>query len=184
MSPTFGAALWTMDYSLKAASSHVARTYFHHGTISNCYYCWWGRYSMGTPYYGAYMATAAMAGGAHILALDDGKTNYAVYLIYDSLSNPLRAVLYNSDFYNGAGTRGSQTFVLSGLTSGSVKAKRLTALSALSRQDKGERATFGQQAFTDGTCMISGTESLETFSVVRGTATFKVLASEALLVYL
>ena len=44
VSPTFGAALWTMDYVLRAATSNIKRSYFHHGTIGLCYYCWWGRY--------------------------------------------------------------------------------------------------------------------------------------------
>ena len=44
VSPTFGAALWTMDYVLQAATSNIKRSYFHHGTIGLCYYCWWGRY--------------------------------------------------------------------------------------------------------------------------------------------
>jgi hypothetical protein len=120
VSPTFGAALWTMDYTLMAALSNLKRLYFHHGTIGNCQYCWWGRYSIGNPYYGAYMATSAMANGSYIAVLHDGKSNYAIYVIYDCLSKPLRAVLYNSDYYAGSGARGRQDFELTGLTSSSV----------------------------------------------------------------
>ncbi|KAJ8109392.1 hypothetical protein ONZ43_g6148 [Nemania bipapillata] len=43
VSPSFGAALWTMDYVVRAAYSNISRTYFHHGTVGNCQYCFWGR---------------------------------------------------------------------------------------------------------------------------------------------
>ncbi|KAF4633644.1 hypothetical protein G7Y89_g4471 [Cudoniella acicularis] len=184
VSPTFGVGLWTMDYVLQASLINIKRTYYHHGTVGLCYYCWWGRYDMGAPYYGAYAATAAMAGGSYISMLDDGTTNNAAYVIYDSAQKPLRALLYNSNYYNGTGTRGSQSFVLSNLTLSTIQAKRLTAASALSRQDEGSIPTFGGQSFTNGACTISGTEAFESTSVVRGTATFAVGDSEALLVYL
>lgn len=184
VSPLFGAALWTMDYVLRAATSDIKRSYFHHGTIGECYYCWWGRYDMGSPYYGAYAATAAMAGGSYISALDSGTTNYAVYLVYDAAKKPLRALLYNSDYFNGTGTRGTESFVLTGLSATSVKAKRLTAASALSRVDQGSNPTFGGQMFANVTCAIGGTETYESTVVSGGQATFSVGASEALLVYL
>ncbi|TVY28276.1 Beta-glucuronidase [Lachnellula hyalina] len=185
VSPAFGAALWTMDYALRTSLANIKRTYFHHGTIGACYYCWWGRYDMGAPYYGAYAAVAALAGGSYISALDDGSTNYAVYIIYDSARKPLRALLYNSDYYAvGTGTRGSQSFVLQGLTAASVKAKRLTAAGAGSRVDQGSNPTFGGQTFANVTCAIGGTEVFESTAVVTGAATFTVAASEALLLYL
>jgi hypothetical protein len=172
-----------MDYTLRASVTNIKRTYFHHGTLGACYYCWWGRYTVGAPYYGGYLATAAMAGGSYISALDAGTTNYATYIIYDSAKKPLRALLYNSDYY-ASGTRGSQTFVLTGLTATSVKAKRLTAANSLSRVDAGSPPTFGGQGFTDGTCVIKGTETFETTTVTSGQASFTLMASEALLVYL
>ena len=43
VSPTFGAALWTMDYVLRAVYTGISRIYFHHGTVGNCQYCFWGR---------------------------------------------------------------------------------------------------------------------------------------------
>ena len=139
---------------------------------------------MGSPYYGAYAATAAMAGGSYISALDAGTTNYAVYIIYDSAKKPLRALLYNSDYYNGTGTRSMESFELTGLTATTVKAKRLTAASALSRVDQGSNPTFGGQMFANVTCAIDGTETYESTTVSGGQATFSVKASEALLVYL
>jgi hypothetical protein len=102
VSATFGAAIWALDYILRASLAGIKRSYFHHGTLAACYYCWWERYSMGSPYYGAYAATAAMAGGSYISSLDTGSTNYAVCVVYDSVKNPLRAVLINSDYYSGS----------------------------------------------------------------------------------
>jgi Glycosyl hydrolase family 79 C-terminal beta domain len=184
VSPLFGAGLWTMDYVLLAASRGIKRSYFHQGTLGACYYCWWGRYDMGSPYYGAYTATAAMAGGSYISVLDAGTTNYAAYVIYDSSKKPLRALLYNSDYYSGTGTRGSEVFTLSGLTLSTTKAKRLTAANSNSRVDQGSIPTFGGQTFADGTCVISGTETYESTTVSSGEARFTVLASEALVLYL
>ncbi|KAK3313124.1 hypothetical protein B0H66DRAFT_569615 [Apodospora peruviana] len=184
VSPTFGAALWTMDYSLRAAYHNVSRIYFHHGTVGNCQYCFFGRYSMGAPYYGAYAAVALMAGGSHITALDSGTTNYAAYVVFDSQGAPLRALLYNSDYLSGGGTRSSQSFTLTGLTAATVKAKRLTAASAGSRVDQGSSPSFGGQTFVDGTCVADGTETYETTAVSGGQATFSLKATEALVVYL
>ncbi|KAI1171922.1 glycoside hydrolase family 79 protein [Nemania sp. FL0916] len=184
VSPTFGAALWTMDYVVRAAYSNISRTYFHHGTVGNCQYCFWGRYSMGAPYYGAYTATAFMADAASITALDDGSSNYAAYVTFDSAGAPLRALLYNSDYYSGSGTRSSQSFVLGGLAGSSVRAKRLVGDSAVARVDQGGKVTFGGQTFTNGDCRVSGTETFETVTVSGGQATMSLKASEALLVYL
>lgn len=184
MSPTFGAALWTMDYSLRATFSNMSRTYFHHGTVGNCQYCFWGRYSMGAPYYGATAAVALMAGASHLTALDTGTTNYAAYATFDSAGAPLRVLLYNSDYYAGSGTRSSTSFTLTGLGSTSVRAKRLTAASALSRPDQGGNPSFGGQYFNNGTCTVGGTETYETTAVSGGQATFTLKATEALLVYL
>ncbi|KAK3346592.1 hypothetical protein B0T25DRAFT_460863 [Lasiosphaeria hispida] len=184
VSPTFGCALWTMDYTLRATSSNISRIYFHQGTVGNCQYCFWGRYSMGSPYYGAYAAVALMAGAKHIAALDTGTTNYAAYAAFDSSGAPVRVLLYNSDYYAGSGTRSSQSFTLTGLTSASVRAKRLTASSALSRVDQGGDLSFGGQYFNNVTCTVGGTEDIETTVVSGGQATFSLKATEALLVYL
>jgi len=183
VSPLFGAALWTMDYVLRASLTHIKRSYFHHGTIGACFYCWWGRFDTGAPYYGAYTAVAAMAGGSYISALDPGTTAYAAYVIYDSTKKPLRALLYNSDFYSGTGTRTTEVFSLGGLGTGTLKAKRLTAASSNSRVDQGSNPTFGKQTFANGTCLATGTETFESTTISGGVAAFTVAASEALLVY-
>jgi hypothetical protein len=173
-----------MDYSLRATYSNISRTYFHHGTIGNCQYCFWGRSNMAAPYYGATTAVALLAGAGYLTALDSGLTAYAGYAAFDCNRAPLRILLYNSDFYVGNGTRTSQSFILTGLQGASVMAKRLTAGSALSRVDHGDRISFGGQYFADGTCAVGGLETFETTAVADGQATFVVRASEALLVYL
>ena len=94
--------------------------------------------------------------------------------------------MINSDYYGGTatGARNSMTFVLSGLTDGGIKAKRLTAPSSNSRVDQGENPTFGGQEIANVTCAVLGTEVWEEIDVVGGQASFVVGASEALLVYL
>ncbi|KAK3689891.1 hypothetical protein B0T22DRAFT_374914 [Podospora appendiculata] len=185
VSPSFGAALWTMDYALRAAYSNISRTYFHHGTVGNCQYCFWGRYAMGAPYYGATAAVALLAGARHLTALDSSTTAYAAYASFDADGAPLRVLLYNSDYFAN-GTRKSQTFTITGLGEArTVRAKRLTAAGgATARVDQGGNPTFGGQWFTNETCVVAGTETFETAVVEGGQATFQVKATEALLVYL
>jgi hypothetical protein len=139
---------------------------------------------MGAPYYGAYAATAFLANAATLTALDDGSSNYAAYVTFDSAGTPLRALLYNSDYFGGSGTRSSQSFELRGLMGSSLRAKRLTGDSAVARVDQGGKVTFGGQTFTNGDCKVSGNETLETLTVSGGQATVSLKASEALLVYL
>lgn len=178
-----------MDYILQATAANISRVYFHHGTVGNCQYCFWGRYSMGAPYYGATAATALLAGARTIAALDNGAGNYAGYASFDASGKPLRVLLYNSDYYTGSGSRSGQAFTLTGLAGGSeggsvLRAKRLTARSSLSRADRGDDITFGGQYWVNGTCVVGGEERFETARVENGQATFEVKAAEALLVYL
>ncbi|KAH7176813.1 hypothetical protein EDB81DRAFT_675770 [Dactylonectria macrodidyma] len=182
ISPTFGAGLWILDYVMQLVHMGTKAIYFHQGTIGNCQYCWWGRYSMGAPYFGAYFATLALADADQIAPLDDQTTAYAGYVIYKA-NVPVRVLLYNSDYYT-SGTRPSQTFTLTGLSSSTVTAKRLTAPFSTSRVDRGSNPTVGGQTFANGTCVLQGTAVTESKSVSGGAATFTLAASEALLVYL
>ncbi|QSZ32379.1 hypothetical protein DSL72_001953 [Monilinia vaccinii-corymbosi] len=180
VSPTFGAAIWTLDYTLHATTLNIDTVYFHHGTIGNCFYCWWGRYSAGAPYYGAWLATAAFAGSNYIQQLDAGNTNYGIYVLYNAQKVPIKAVLINSDYYDGKGSRGSQTFVLQGLSAGkATRAKRLTAASALSRVDRGSSPRFGGQIVENQTCFVKGAEVFENGRVGgTGAASFTVAATQ------
>ena len=137
---------------------------------------------MGAPYYGAYFATLALSGASQIAPLDNGDTAFAAYAIYSG-NEPVKVLLYNSDYY-ASGTRSTQSFILEGLTSNIVTTKRLSATSAMSRQDEGQNPSLGGQTFVNGTCKIQGTPVNETVSVTGGKVTFTVAASEALLVYL
>ncbi|KAL4930981.1 uncharacterized protein BDV17DRAFT_297481 [Aspergillus undulatus] len=179
ISPTFGAALWIVDYVMQLVTMGTEAVYFHQGTIGNCQYCWWGRYTTGAPYYGAYFATLALANADQIAPLDERTTNYAAYAIYEG-GSPARVLLYNSDYYT-SGTRSSQTYTLTGLPSSTLTARRLTAPYATSRADRGESPTLAGQTFGNGDCTVQGDEVVETASVTGGEATFTVGASEALL---
>ncbi|KAJ5946929.1 beta-glucuronidase [Penicillium verhagenii] len=182
ISPTFGAGLWILDYVMQSLVMGSKSLYFHQGTIGDCQYCWWGRYDMGSPYFGAYFATMALANADQIAPLDSGDTAFAAYAIYKS-GSPIRVLLYNSEYY-ASGTRSTQVFVLSGLPSSTVTAKRLTALYATSRVDEGQTPTVAGQYFANGTCVLTGDEILETTTASSGKATFTVSASEALLIEL
>jgi hypothetical protein len=137
---------------------------------------------MGSPYYGAYFATMALANADQIAPLDSQNSAYAAYALYKS-GAPVKVLLYNSDYYT-TGTRSSQTYTLSGISGSSVTSKRLTAPYATSRVDQGENPTVAGRTFANGTCTIQGTEAVEKTTVSAGEATFTVAASEALLVYL
>lgn len=139
---------------------------------------------MGAPYYGAYFATMALAGASQIAPLDDGTTNYAGYAIYTG-NRITKVLLYNSDYYDGTGTRSNKVFAIKELSGCSaITTRRLTASSAVSRQDRGQNPTVAGQTFANGTCSIQGTAIIETATVSSGTALFTLAASEALLVYL
>lgn len=139
---------------------------------------------MESPYYGAYAAAATLAGGTHIIALDSGTTPYSGYLVYNN-TTPIRALLYNSNFFDGNGTRTSETFVLTGVNidGQTVVAKRLTAPAATSEQNAGVAPTFGGQSFVNETCGITGAEVLENVPVVNSSVEVILKASEALLLY-
>ncbi|TLS27910.1 hypothetical protein PpBr36_01486 [Pyricularia pennisetigena] len=183
VSPTFGAALWTMDYSLRALSSNISNVYFHQGTVGNCQYCQFGRYTMGAPYYGATAATAFLSTGDSIAALDDGESAFAAYASFDKNGKPLRVLLYNSNYYT-TGDRPSEDFTLTGLADGTIRAKRLTAASAMIRADQSSQLSFGGQTWANVTCVAQGEETFESANVSGGQVTLKVGATEALVVYL
>jgi len=117
-----------------------------------------------------------------IAQLDNSASNIAVYILYSG-STPTRAVLYNSQYYT-SGARPAASVTLTGIGKSSVTARRLTAQAATSRQDQGQNPTFGGQTFTNGTCVAPGTAQQEITAVSGGSATFRLAASEALLVQL
>lgn len=183
ISQTFGAALWVLDYSLRAASTNIKRFYFHHGgPLSKSFYRWWSPGVVNSPYYGGYVATLAMAGASFIQPLDAGNSTYGGYVTFSARGKPMRIVLINSDYYDGHGSRLIHDFELRGLGCGSVSATRLTATSAMSRQDYGDAPTFGGSVISNSTCKPKGYLHKEHTFVSEGKASFQLAASEALLI--
>jgi hypothetical protein len=135
---------------------------------------------MGAPYYGAYMASLALSGASQIAEFDTGDPRYAAYAIYSG-DTPVKVLLYNSDYFTG-GSRDSVNFTISGIPDTSATAQRLTSSSSTNRVDQGATVTIAGQWFANGTCIQTGTESLETTAVSGGEATFTVAAAEALLI--
>jgi len=186
ISPTFGAALWIVDYVLQAALNGVDRLYFHQGTIGNCAYCFWGTTTVFAPYYGAaFVSNFLGTDGAKVAMLDDGTSALATYAVYSSTSTLLRLLLINSNYYNGTtGARPQSIFTFTGLpvlsSTRPVSAKRMTAPSATSLNN----VTIAGSAFTS-TCTQTGSVTLESVQVAsNGTFSVTMLASEALIVML
>ncbi|KAJ3975093.1 hypothetical protein EV361DRAFT_890688 [Lentinula raphanica] len=188
ISPTFGAALWIVDYVLQGSLNGVERSYFHQGTIGDCQYCWWGRFTTGAPFYGAYFVSAFLGtDGAKLEMLDDGTGAIASYVIFNSAGAPVRLLIYNSNYYDGTGTRSSTSVSFSGggvPASGTVTALRLTGPNATSRVDEGGIVTIGGGVTFDGDCNVVGSETRENVVVSGGVLTVNVQASEALIVFL
>ncbi|GKZ26880.1 hypothetical protein AbraCBS73388_003269 [Aspergillus brasiliensis] len=182
ISPTFGAGLWILDYVMQATILGVKQLFFHQGTIGNCPYCWWDE-SVNAPFYGAYTAALALSGASKVAQLDTGDSRFAAYAFYDSSDQPIRVLLYNSEYYT-SGTRSNVSVTLSGIpsTSTSVSALRLTGDAATTIVGEGA-ITIGGQTFANATCELQGTKELETIKASEGQATFTVQASEALLIY-
>ena len=116
--------------------------------------------------------------------LDDGTGALATYVVYSATGAPLRALVYNSDYFDGTGTRGVANATLSGLAGAAVRALRLTAPNAASRVDQGGVVTIGGGQTFANDCGTAGAQVFETVAVSNGTATVSVQASEALIVYL
>ncbi|CAL1708072.1 unnamed protein product [Somion occarium] len=187
ISPTFGAALWIVDYVLQGALNGVDRLYFHQGTIGNCAYCFWGTSSIFTPYYGvAFVSEFLGTDGAKVAMLDDGTSAIGVYVVYSSSNVPLRILVLNSNYFDGSGTRSPTSVSFTGLsTSSSTKqAKRLTAPNATSRSDQGAAVTIGGSASFASNCARAGTQNTESVSANGGSMSVSLQAAEALIVFL
>ncbi|KAL8276867.1 hypothetical protein RQP46_010695 [Phenoliferia psychrophenolica] len=184
ISTTFGAALWIVDYVMQALIIGVDRLYFHHGTIGNCQYCWWGDFNIASPYYGAYFVTEALAKSSSIVQLDTGTDSLAAYSILDAAGKVSKVLLYNSE-YSDVGLRSSELFTLVGLKGGPVSAKRLTSGAATDRVDEGNSPSISGLQFANATCAASGQQTVERYSVdAAGALTVTVQASEALLIFM
>lgn len=78
--------------------------------------------------------------------LDDGTGAVASYVIYNSAGAAVRLLVYNSNYYDGTGTRSSTSVSFTGggiPSSGTATALRLTGPNATSRVDEGGIVTIG-----------------------------------------
>ncbi|KAI8813802.1 Phosphopantetheine attachment site-containing protein [Cladochytrium replicatum] len=175
-------ALWIVDYNMQLIINGAQQVYFHAGTIGNCPYCWWGRDMAYAPYYGAYFSARVLAGASSLQALDDGKSAYAAYALYNDNGLPFKALLYNSDVYI-SGTRTSRTFTLSGITSASVSGLRFTGATANGLAENGSPPSIGGLKFSNTDCSRIGEETLETFAVSSGSVIVTLKASEMVLLF-
>ncbi|TFY70569.1 hypothetical protein EVG20_g2440 [Dentipellis fragilis] len=205
ISPTFGAALWIVDYVLQGAVNGIDRLYFHQGTIGNCVslrplplsshlcpQCHRNTASGATtrparpstaPPSSRNSSAPSAARASQCSTTAPGAV--ATYALYSSANQPLRVLIYNSAYYSGSGTRSAASVPLSGLSAtGSVRALRLTAPSAPARVDQGAAVTIGGGQTFAGDCSKAGAQTMETVAVSGGTATISVKASEALIVFL
>ncbi len=112
--PPFPSPVWTVSKLTRAIAS----------------FNWWSENQVNAPFYGGYMATLALAGGNHVIASDAGNDSYAQYIIYKN-NKPWKAVLINTEYYSGNGTRTTSRFTLSGLSSKKIKGLRMTASSSV-----------------------------------------------------
>ncbi|EGF98481.1 family 79 glycoside hydrolase, partial [Melampsora larici-populina 98AG31] len=188
ISPTFGAALWTLDYIIQALLSGISSLYFHHGTLGNSQYSFWGRYAIGAPYYGAYFAALALRGIDGIFQLDDGTSPYGAYLLTQK-SKPIRILLYNSRYRpEGSNSRVTINVDLSGfnLSSASFPVLRLQASSAESRSDRGDQTpNIGGLQFSAKNCAkIQAPRTTEIVLLQENTFRIAVMDSEAVIVQL
>jgi hypothetical protein len=189
VSDVFGAAVWSVDYALYAASLNVSAMYWHMGTGYR--YAAWQATQNGTTtpgprplYYGNWFVAAALGQGEKKVVPVVNTTSLAGYAVYATkrTSAALRSiVLVNQEVFNssssGAGERSSVTFCLPEELCGDkkVSVQRLTAAGAEVR----EGVTFGGQ-----TVALDGklTGKLNKERVENGVV--RVKASEAVLISL
>lgn len=84
--------------------------------------------------------------GAKLEMLDNGTGAVAMYALFNSAGTPIRLLVYNSNYYDGTGTRSSTSVSFTGggiPTTGTATALRLTGPNATSRVDEGGIVTIG-----------------------------------------
>ncbi|CAH7668971.1 family 79 glycoside hydrolase [Phakopsora pachyrhizi] len=193
ISPMFGSGLWVLNFIMQSLLNGVSRIYFHHGTIGDSPYSFWGKRNIAAPYYGAYFAALALKEIDGVMMLDDGTTQHAVYLLTGS-SIPKRLLLYNSELKSRqAGNMGSKAnykINLSGAAIFDHKAKviRLSADQATSRSDRKATPNINGLQFSEDTCKKLEKSNNEgergTTEIVGGVINIEVAASQAVIIEL
>lgn len=118
------------------------------------------------------------------MQIDSGGSALGAYAIYSTSTNePLRVLLYNSEYFDGSESRNTTSVDISGLSSSatSFSLLRMTAPLATSLAPD---VSIGGSSLFDSDCAISGIQSRETVSACGGLASIEVSASEAAIVYL
>jgi hypothetical protein len=184
----FGAAVWSVDYALYAASLNVSRMYWHMGTGYR--YAAWQATQNGTTapgprplYYGNWLVATALGDSDAQVVPIVNTTSLAGYAIYSSKrhrSELKSVVLVNMEVFNSTSSpatqRSSVDFALPKSLGGKnsrVSVRRLTAAGAEVRDGI---AFAGRTVALDGT--ISGYETKE--PVANGVVNIK--ASEVVVI--
>ncbi|KAL1623631.1 hypothetical protein SLS56_008214 [Neofusicoccum ribis] len=189
VSNVFGSALWYLDYTLYvAATTDVARMYFHQGTPYR--YSLWAPFEGATnhsalvrpSYYGALLLVRAIGGNGNakqVRSIVEAETFVAYALYGDTRLDSL--IVVNMEPFN-ATTSGPRPYVTvqvpsapgKGVGSGIRKVWRLTALGS----DVKDGVTLaGQSVMKDGS--LSGDEMVE---IIQPGEQIKLQNSEAILI--
>ncbi|KAJ0416567.1 hypothetical protein BJY00DRAFT_326196 [Aspergillus carlsbadensis] len=171
VSDVYAAALWSVDYTLYAASLNISRIYYHMGTPYR-YSAWQPVQSDETAahvkplYYGNLFAAAALSGGNKQVSVLVNETSLAAYGIYDTKSGSktsLKSVaIVNLDVWNStqpAAERPYTAFKLPNHTFSGASVKRLTSPGVEIAGD----ITFAGQSVDDNGSMV-GKQKVETLS--------------------
>ncbi|KAI8444599.1 hypothetical protein BY996DRAFT_6425622 [Phakopsora pachyrhizi] len=198
VSPTIGAGLWLIDYTLQALKIGVSRIYFHQGTVGDSPYSFWGNSKVFAPYYGVFFVSSALKRAKHFNILNTSDANIAAYAFYRG-SKLLRVLIYNSKYYSsslsnkktlkkGVGTKSTNPrpinyFILNGLSKfnyGDVL--RLTARDAHIQQINETGPTIGKSQFFASNCSLKAPFQYENVEISNGTLKVQVNAAEAVLI--
>ncbi|KXJ91623.1 hypothetical protein Micbo1qcDRAFT_203689 [Microdochium bolleyi] len=197
---SFGAALQVFDKSLLATSLNIKRLYYHQGTINQASFNWFSSSQVEHPFYGGYLSALALHDADNIIAADNGTDRHARYVLFKN-GRATKVVIINTEYYSGSGSRPTIDFSLEGIAGanqlrrragrGPPEVLRVTASSSdvtaseVSATVAGP--TIGGQSFaSDETCSIVGDRKTERLVIdeATGSATVRVGASEAVIVYL
>lgn len=189
-SDVFGAAVWSVDYALYAASLNVSNMYWHMGTGYR--YSAWQATQNGTTapgprplYYGNWLVATALGDEDAQVVQVVNTTSLAGYAIYSSKrhrSELKSVVLVNMDVFNSTSTpanqRSSVDFALPKKLGGKNSKASIRRLTASGAEVRDGIAFAGRSVALDGS--IQGRESKE--KVANGVVNVK--ASEVVLVTL
>jgi hypothetical protein len=142
VSDVFGAAVWSVDYALYAASLNISALYWHMGTGYR--YAPWQATQNGTTapgprplYYGNWLVAAALGDGEKQVVPIVNTTSLAGYAVYAEKQHLRSIVLVNQEIFNSSTTatdlRPSVAFRLPEELCAKASVHRLTAAGAEAR---------------------------------------------------